>query len=223
MVAGSDFNSALLREATTASANSSAATPSTTAKSKNEISKNEFLSLLVTQLKYQDPLEPMKNEEFAVNLAQFSQLEQLVDINGKLSDPAADLSSMAAYLGNNVILNSDVVEVSNNDGGAISFDLARDALDVKVELLRENGAVAETIEVGPLAKGKQNINLSELETANGAFKVRVVANSPASGQFEPSAKISGVVSGFIPGAEPKLIIGNKQYDPADVVEVTVAK
>lgn len=42
--------------------------------------KNEFLQLLVAQLKNQDPMEPVKNEDFLAQLATFSSLEQLVAI-----------------------------------------------------------------------------------------------------------------------------------------------
>ncbi len=44
------------------------------------VTKDEFLQLLVAQLKNQDPLEPVKNEAFLAQLATFSSLEQLVDI-----------------------------------------------------------------------------------------------------------------------------------------------
>jgi len=45
------------------------------------IGKSEFLNLLVAQLQHQDPLDPLKSEEFVAQLATFSSLEQLVSIN----------------------------------------------------------------------------------------------------------------------------------------------
>jgi flagellar hook assembly protein FlgD len=45
------------------------------------IGKTEFLNLLVAQLQHQDPLDPLKNEEFVAQLATFSSLEQLIEIN----------------------------------------------------------------------------------------------------------------------------------------------
>ena len=47
----------------------------------DEVDKQDFLRLLVTQLKHQDPLSPISYEDFLAQLAQFSSLEQLLNIN----------------------------------------------------------------------------------------------------------------------------------------------
>jgi flagellar basal-body rod modification protein FlgD len=47
----------------------------------NDLGKNQFLKLLTAQLQYQDPLEPVKDSDFAAQLAQFSSLEQMQNLN----------------------------------------------------------------------------------------------------------------------------------------------
>lgn len=48
-------------------------------KKPNELGKMDFLNILVTQLRYQDPLNPMDDKEFVAQLAQFSTLEQMTE------------------------------------------------------------------------------------------------------------------------------------------------
>ncbi|MDD5456600.1 MAG: flagellar hook capping FlgD N-terminal domain-containing protein [Candidatus Margulisbacteria bacterium] len=55
-----------------------------TTKKTNDMGKDEFLQLLVTQLKYQDPMSPMNNESFVAQLAQFSSLESMQNMQQSL-------------------------------------------------------------------------------------------------------------------------------------------
>jgi len=69
-----------------ASANSSASTSSSSSSLANE---STFLQLLVAQIKNQDPTQPMDSTAFLSQLAQFSQLEQLVGIRQDIENPSA--------------------------------------------------------------------------------------------------------------------------------------
>ena len=53
---------------------------------KNDLDKDAFIKLLVTQMQYQDPLEPQENSEFVAEMAQFSSLEQMTNMASKLED-----------------------------------------------------------------------------------------------------------------------------------------
>ncbi len=64
------------------------------------LGKEEFLQLLVAQLKNQDPLNPSRPEEMAAQLAQFTSVEQLININEQMSSQSAANEAMAAALNN---------------------------------------------------------------------------------------------------------------------------
>jgi len=51
----------------------------------NSLDKNAFLSLLITQLRYQDPLNPMDDTQFVAQMAQFTSLEQMQNMNKSIS------------------------------------------------------------------------------------------------------------------------------------------
>jgi flagellar basal-body rod modification protein FlgD len=83
----------------------------TQATSKDEIGRDSFMSLLVSQLKNQDPLAPTSNDEMLAQLAQFSSLEQLEELNDNLVGLAVlqqsnalmdQLTSSSALIGQHV-------------------------------------------------------------------------------------------------------------------------
>jgi flagellar basal-body rod modification protein FlgD len=59
------------------------------------VDKTEFLKLLVTQLRNQDPMNPVENQEFVAQLATFSSLEQLIAINKAVTQLAGDQNGAA--------------------------------------------------------------------------------------------------------------------------------
>lgn len=70
---------------TATTASSSTTSTTTTKKSNDELGKNDFLKLLVSQLQNQDPLNPMKDQDFIAQMAQFSSLEQMQNMNSSIS------------------------------------------------------------------------------------------------------------------------------------------
>ncbi|BCW99651.1 MAG: hypothetical protein KatS3mg024_2478 [Armatimonadota bacterium] len=77
---------------------------STVVKDRISSDKETFLKLLITQLRNQDPLDPVQDKEFIAQLAQFSSLETLQSIDAKLgaSNDGARLQQAAALLGRQV-------------------------------------------------------------------------------------------------------------------------
>lgn len=194
-------------------------------KAKDSIGQNEFLTLLVTQLKNQDPLDPSNPEDFAVNLAQFTQVEQLTQINKKIggSQGAGDISTLTGYLGREITLDSDVVHVSGHDGGVLKLNLPGDAASVKVQLVGSDGQVVEEHTAANVKAGDTSLKLTNLDTESGDYQVKVTAVGAAGGTLDAKVKVAGVVSGIIPGPEPKLLMNGREVSPADIKEVGLAE
>ena len=78
------------------------------------LGKTDFLNLLVTQLRHQNPLEPLDNNEMATQLAQFSQLQQLESMNTSFADVLATTELSYA----NSLLGKEISFTASNETGA---------------------------------------------------------------------------------------------------------
>lgn len=185
------------------------------------VGKDEFLQLLIAQLQNQDPLNPVDNQDFSVNLAQFSQLEQLISINDSMEkfSGSGSSESLASYLGHQVLLNDNTINVSNSNGGDITFKLPSDSSEVKVELLDSNNNVVETLGLGELSKGEYTATLEGITAPQGSYSARVSYLNNYGSYTNIEYSRSGTVSGFIPGGETPLLIGDTQISLSDIKEV----
>ncbi len=112
--------------ATTAAAASAAGTTA-------DVSRDQFLKLLVAQLQAQDPLEPMKNQEFTAQLAQFSQLAGIEKLNANFGDL---LSLQQITQGEGLIGKSVTYQASDKSihtGNVQGFSVADGGLQLQVD------------------------------------------------------------------------------------------
>lgn len=97
----------------------------TTTKKNSDLGKNDFLKLLVTQLRFQDPMNPMEDKEFIAQMAQFSSLEEMQNLSRTMVQQAelGQLSQASSLIGKQVAVRTDeehfvgkVVEARRMDG-----------------------------------------------------------------------------------------------------------
>lgn len=109
---------------------------------KNIVSQQEFLTLLTTQLKAQNPLNPMDSTGFTAQLAQFSSLEQLTNINSGLKNMLSSQTSLQNTMTTSLI--GKKVKVAGNtvhlDGQAnMRYSLTGDAAKVTISVYDATG------------------------------------------------------------------------------------
>lgn len=127
--------------------------------SEDELDRTAFLKLLTTQLQNQNPLDPMKNEAFVAQLAQFSQLEGITNMSTSLSDVADVIRSDRILSGSNLIgksvfANSGQIETDGSTPSTLEIDLPYGADQVSVGIYNPvTGAQIRSLVVGPQGSG----------------------------------------------------------------------
>ncbi len=138
----------------------SVATQPTTAK--DELGKEEFLKLFLSQLKAQDPLKPMDSTDFTAQLAQFSSLEQLFNTNETLENlfelqgTQVELQA-SSLIGKNVLADGSAVSIKEVGGGTdLNYLMEGDAVSVDVSIYDASGDLVKTISSAAQGAGRQD-------------------------------------------------------------------
>ncbi|BBE36089.1 flagellar hook assembly protein FlgD [Sphingosinicella microcystinivorans] len=131
---------------------------SNTVTQKTQLDQSDFLKLLTTQLKNQDPLKPVENEAFVAQMAQFSSLSGITEMNTKLGSILDSLNnnqlSTATGLVGKYVLTSGTKAVPDGTGavyGAIA--IPEGATDTTLAIKDSTGATIRTIKLGAVEDG----------------------------------------------------------------------
>lgn len=134
-----------------------ASDPIQTSSESSELGKSSFMNLLVTQLKNQNPLEPSQNTEMIAQLAQFSTLEQMTEMNDNLVGLAvlqqsnalmSQLTSSSALIGQSVKYVDPDTQVET--WGSVDSVKIQDGLAV-LDIAGKSIPLGNVIEIGPSA------------------------------------------------------------------------
>lgn len=106
---------------------------------------DQFLTLLTTQLQYQDPTNPVDSKEFTQQLVQFTQAEQMVNTNANLEklidlQNSSLVASAANYIGKVVDANGNTAPLQNGRA-EFHYSLGAAADDVKIAVIDADGNI----------------------------------------------------------------------------------
>lgn len=200
-------SSAALFSSLNGSASASGTTNSSAAPSAASI-QNTFLTLLVTQMQNQDPMNPMSNAQVTSQMAQLSTIEGISQTNTTLqalnsSVTSAQSLQAASMIGHGVLTPGHTLSLAN--GSAIGgLNLSQSASNVQVAITDASGNPVTTLQLGAMPAGVQAWQWNGTDTTgatmpSGSYNFTVTATQ-RSGNVAATALAYGVVDGVTPGS-----------------------
>lgn len=197
--------------------------------------KDAFLKLMIAQLKNQDPLNPMDGTEYAAQLAQFSSLEQLTNLNDAVTQSlesnyyltqSINNTLIATLVGNNVKVSANSISYAGQDQVELSYNLPAYASEVKVNIYDSSGVLVKTIDNAELAQGEHKL-LWDFTDNNGAkvpvgtYSAEIVAKDAATNnEMNVMLFKYGIIQGVRFGENGTvLVIDGAEYSLSDIVEI----
>lgn len=200
--------------------------------STTSLGTEDFLTLLVAQLENQSPLDPADTEQFTDQLAQFSQVEQLINVNDKLDVMTANgndsggNTDVNSFVGLTVTASVDAMTI--DDGSVTSgFYEVDEHAEVLVYVYDSNGTKVKTLSQGEVDAGSYQISWDGTNDAgnsldDGEYSYVVMANS-GNGYKEVKSHLSGTVDAVsYQNGKAYLVVSGVLVDPDDVTTVTSA-
>ncbi len=195
------------------------------------LGQDQFLNLLVAQLKNQNPLDPFDDAQMMAQLAQFSQLEQTKQMTTAMNafikqQGAANATNLTALLGKHVTAQGSAFSLTPGTPSALSFNLEGNAATVTVQVLNAAGAPVRTWNGTNQAAGIQNTMWDGKDDAGntlptGQYSFTVTAKGAAGVAVPATTQTTGVVNSIrYDAAGPVLIFDNGQVVlPSSIVSV----
>jgi flagellar basal-body rod modification protein FlgD len=203
--------------------------------SSSSLGQADFLQLLVTQLQNQDPTDPIKNEDFIAQLATFSSLEQLVNINSSLEslsllESSINNSQAVNLIGKEVTVQGDAIRVSDGEASRGCFYLDEPAAKVTVTITDENGVVVRTIEMGAQAAGDEievkwdGLDNNGEAVGDGTYNYSVTAVDDEGAEVSSTSFTQVLVEGItFQNGYVYLVSGDQYYLLSDVLDVRIGE
>jgi flagellar basal-body rod modification protein FlgD len=177
------------------------------------LGKDDFMKLLLTQLSQQDPLNPQDSTAFVQQLSQFASLENLQNL-GKKMDQLVTHNSIS-LIGKNVRVSGNQI----SGPSTVYYTLPQDASFMKLRLSDATGKTVKTINDIPKGAGVHAVDITDIPPGAYAFSVEGMSldGVPMGGLPSIADEVKGV--NFNSGS-PMLIMGSGlQMNASDVVEI----
>jgi flagellar basal-body rod modification protein FlgD len=195
--------------------------PAPTLGANETVDQQQFLTLFITQLQNQDPLNPLDVNGLTSQLAQFSSLEQLYGINGALKDLGEAMSSReqidpVSLLGADVTVGGDTIEMAGGEATTLVLDVPQGAAGVQITIESPAGGAVRTVDLGAAPAGEQEFVFDGkddrgLPLPDGLYTARISGRDDAGEPLDVESFVQGTVTGVdMRGESPVLLLGERR-------------
>ncbi len=194
----------------------------------SKMDKDAFFKLMMAQLKNQDPSNPLKNHEMAAQLAQFSTLEQMSNMNTTLTEIKGGNKPIEQFQALNLIgkqIAGDSARITRTEidkEHEVKFNLPQDAKSVDVKILNSKNDVVRAFKFSDLKTGENKINWNGenekgIAEKTGDYHLQIDAVGALGQKLNVKTDFVGVVSGLTFSADgPVLMLGKQAVKLKDI-------
>ena len=202
----------------------------TSESTQSSMGKDDFLQLLVTQLQNQDPLNPADSTEFTAQLATFSSLEELQNINDTLAEVSASQtiltnSQAVDYIGKQIQALGDTLYLNDGQADSVEFYLSTDAAGVYVQIYDQYGDFVQDLELGAMTAGQHQFEWDGLNqygqtASDGSYQYEITAVDAEGDTVTATTFTTGTVSGvYYKDGTAYLLTSDQEIPLGNVVQV----
>lgn len=176
---------------------------------KSEIGQADFLKLMTTQLQAQDPFKPMDSSQFLGQIAQFSQVSGLQDLNSAFAGLASSLTANqtlqgAALVGREVLVAGNRLNLGSEGGVSGAIEVPQSGW-LSVEISDASGQVVRHIDYGAQGAGRGDFSWDGLDDDGkrlpvGSYKFQAQVSSDGGGSVAANTYVLGQVIGVQPSS-----------------------
>jgi flagellar basal-body rod modification protein FlgD len=196
--------------------------------------KEDFLKLMLAQLQNQDPLSPMEGTEFAAQLAQFTSLEQLMNLNDSMDvsinanyllSQSINNTLAATLIGKEVKLNGNSFQNNGQENTTLGYNLSTAASSVTVKIYNESGALIRTIENAPKNSGDNKLIWDFTDNdgnsvPEGKYRFEVEPKDAESNLLSYSTYVLGKIDGVkFTENGTMLVVNGAEYNLSEIMEI----
>jgi flagellar basal-body rod modification protein FlgD len=186
---------------------------------KKALDKDDFMRIMITEMKHQDPTKPMDADRMATQMAQVTSVEQLKNVSTaieKLAEKsnATDRLAMSAMIGKSVTVDKGRFNHTKGTISPVNFDLPVDASKITLSILDEHGDEIATRQLEPKQAGTNvynwdGVNASNIQAPGGNYIVRIKAEDAAGAPISVNSISKETVVGVsFDGGDTNFLVGD---------------